>query len=773
MRSLNRIFECLLTRSVALKFKKEMNNYEIIKNFIIYNKRKSSGTTVETKKIKEYSRDRPQILDLVDHVEGLNPSVGGNDSMNGTNHNTNNNTSRGCGYLRRREELSELKQIVEKRNKGNAGHNKGTYRLEGREHGEDIMEEKRGEFQKNQMDRIKEDGAHSYRYEEENISDEEEEKQYLTYCDDGYLRSVLKNAVISSSLRVFLGTKVISFLNEEERCICSLTCKLLFFEVYSLSNLKNLYKNRFISNEKRSFVWKAILLADNTYMSEEAYTKLNNINSSYEKIIEKDIDRTFPRNPSFLNKEENMQNKLLDILKICSLYFKRIGYCQGMNYVAAIFLLVFQNKLDTVRCFIALLKNFNLKGMFIYNFPQLKKIMYQLNILIKAYIPKLFSYFKRKKIKIDFFCTNWFMTLFSQDLSFENTLKLWDIFFLFGLKILIKLSLAILHHHQKQILTLSYDEALTFLKSITKLPFTNYLFDEKNFFIYIKKFKVTNRILRQIILLKKNHEKVEIQVKKSYDKVRCSLLLRTSSKERQNTDKLKDAPSDNFMDKFMDMFKGSNYNAFNSNSRRNNCVNIAAYNGGIPKERSCKNVSCTSYYNSYNMHPLNCANFFHDSTYLNDFMIDSQCLSLNFNNNILCGNSEKIKYRKKYTFQGDKHNYSGKHNSNDSSRHNSNRSDRNNSNRSDRHNSNRSGRHNSNCSSRHNSNDSCGHNSNDSGGHNSNDSGGHNSNDSSGHNCNRSNHSSNSNMEEQIAAKREDDNAFMETNTYYDFNLTK
>ncbi|CRG97843.1 GTPase-activating protein, putative [Plasmodium gallinaceum] len=402
---------------------------------------------------------------------------------------------------------------------------------------------------------------------------DKEDEGYLAYCDNGYLRGLLKNAVVSSSVYIFLGTKIISFLNEKERYICSFTCKLLFFEVYSIYNLKDLYKNKFISNDKRSFIWKAILLADNTFMSENLYRSLKKRNSDFDKIIEKDIYRTFPHNPYFLNKKENMQKKLLDILKVCSLYFKSVGYCQGMNYIAAIFLLVFKNKLDTVRCFISLLVNFNLKGMFIYNFPELKKVIYQLNILIKAYMPKLFYFFRRKKIKIDFFCINWFMTLFSLDLSLENTLKLWDIFFLFGLKILIKLSLIILHHHQKKILNMTYDEALTFLKSITKSSFIDYLFDEKNFFNYLKKFKVTNRILRQIIMLKKSKEKIEIQVRKNDGKIKCSVVSKNNSKN-----KLKNSNHNNLINRSNFIFnqsflKSIHYEYFNIKLNKRNTWN--------------------------------------------------------------------------------------------------------------------------------------------------------------------------------------------------------
>ncbi|GAW81488.1 TBC domain containing protein [Plasmodium gonderi] len=493
--------------------------------------------------------------------------------------------------------------------------------------------------------------AHAYPHGDENVPtgehtpDKTEMEKYSTYCEDGYLRSLLKNAVVNNpSLKACIGTKVISFLNEKERHNCSMTCKLLFFEIYSLSNLKNIYKNKFIRSEKRSMIWKMILLAENTYMSDSLFYELKKRNSTYEKIIEKDVPRTFPNRFFLQNGCENrkMQEELFEVLKICSLYFKNVGYCQGMNYVAAIFFLVFKNKLDTIRCFIALLKNFNLKGIYIYNFPQLKKIIYQLNILIKAYIPKLFSYFKKKKIKIDFFCINWFMTLFSQDLTFEHTQKLWDIFFLFGLKILIKLSLIFLHHFQKKILTLSYDQALTFLKSMTKSSFTNYLFEENNFFTYLKKFKVTNRILRQIILLKKSRNNFEILVKKDTlhgNHIRCSLVLREengrrvySSHRPESIDQQNDPQINNLMRRFIGMLTDG------FDRRRNARI----HKMDIYTQNDAQNGTQAS--TQRGRRSMNCSNFFFNPSYSNAVTMESQCLSLDINRTMLCGITDRSKY---------------------------------------------------------------------------------------------------------------------------------
>ncbi|EUD68191.1 hypothetical protein C922_01209 [Plasmodium inui San Antonio 1] len=522
----------------------------------------------------------------------------------------------------------------------------------------------------------------------EHTPDEGKKEKYVTYCDEGYLRGLLKKALVTPSLKAFLGTRVISFLNEKERHNCSMACKLLFFETYSLGNLKNIYKSKFIRSEKRSMIWKMILLGENTYLSEDLFGELTRRRSTYEGIIEKDVPRTFPQRffppaggdvtidvmgdvsgaateaiPSGQASTDGPppQEELFDVLKICSLYFQNVGYCQGMNYVVAILFLVLKDKLHTARCFIALLKIFNLKGMYIYNFPQLKKIMYQLKILIKGYFPKLSSYFRRKKIKVDFFCINWFMTLFSQDLTFEQTVKLWDSFFLFGLKILIKLSLIFLSHFERQILSLSYEEALTFLKSMTRFPFTDYLFEEKNFFPYLRRFKVTNRTLRQIIFLRKNRIRFEVHVTKvSHRGVQtnqCSVVLCENGSRGDKV--VQDARGssamhngDNIMHKFMGIFRGVMDSRIGDSvgravgERRRPPSSRGTNEGNYADRAVCANQAICA-------NQANCANLFLDPSCSNEVAPENQCLSLNFNSGLFCGVKEQRRYLRGDSTTGD------------------------------------------------------------------------------------------------------------------------
>eukprot|EP00366_Plasmodium_knowlesi_P002252 XP_002259749.1 hypothetical protein, conserved in Plasmodium species [Plasmodium knowlesi strain H] len=395
----------------------------------------------------------------------------------------------------------------------------------------------------------------------EHTPDEGKKENYVTYCEDGYLRELLKNALVNPSMKAFLGTRVISFLNEKER-----------------HNLPP-----------------------------------GNVPT----------DGVPP------------QEELFDVLKICSLYFQNVGYCQGMNYVAAILFLVLKDKLYTARCFIALLKKFNLKGMYILKFPQLKKIMYQLKVLIKGYFPKLFSYFRRKKIKIDFFCINWFMTLFAQDLTFDQTVKLWDSFLLFGLKILIKVSLVFLCHFEKDILSLSYEEALTFLKSITRFPFTDHLFEEENFFAYLGRFKVTNRTLKQIIFLRKNGIKFEVHVRevchRGVQTNRCSVVLCENGGWREKmVQEIGGTCStihngDNLMHRFMGIFRGVVDNRTGVSFGK-----TVGERKRRPPSRRANQAICT--------------NFFLDPSRSNEVTPENQCLSLNFNSGLFCGVKERSRY---------------------------------------------------------------------------------------------------------------------------------
>jgi len=72
---------------------------------------------------------------------------------------------------------------------------------------------------------------------------------------------------------------------------------------------------------------------------EEVYVELLKLNSPYEKMISRDLSRTFPKHDFFRSAEGRGQEALFNVMKAYSLYDCEVGYCQGLSFVAGSLLL--------------------------------------------------------------------------------------------------------------------------------------------------------------------------------------------------------------------------------------------------------------------------------------------------------------------------------------------------------------------------------------------------------------------------------------------------
>ena len=66
---------------------------------------------------------------------------------------------------------------------------------------------------------------------------------------------------------------------------------------------------------------------------EEEYDRLCGESSPYEKLIDKDIGRSFPGVEMFRDPAGDGQKMLGRVLNSFSLYDQKIGYCQGLGFV--------------------------------------------------------------------------------------------------------------------------------------------------------------------------------------------------------------------------------------------------------------------------------------------------------------------------------------------------------------------------------------------------------------------------------------------------------
>jgi hypothetical protein len=82
----------------------------------------------------------------------------------------------------------------------------------------------------------------------------------------------------------------------------------------------------------RGVVWVSMSGARDRAI-EEQFDKLLNEPSPYDRIIGKDVGRSFPQHEMFRDPEGEGQAMLGRVLKCYSLYDDKIGYCQGLGFL--------------------------------------------------------------------------------------------------------------------------------------------------------------------------------------------------------------------------------------------------------------------------------------------------------------------------------------------------------------------------------------------------------------------------------------------------------
>ena len=93
-----------------------------------------------------------------------------------------------------------------------------------------------------------------------------------------------------------------------------------------------------------------------------------------------------------------------------------------------------------------------MKGTYLHGFPDLKKKFYVLLALEKKFIPKIYDLLKRDNILPSLYASEWFICLFAKDLHPNLLVRIFDVFFLEGHKIIYRFALAFLKVKEKKML---------------------------------------------------------------------------------------------------------------------------------------------------------------------------------------------------------------------------------------------------------------------------------------------------------------------------------
>lgn len=88
----------------------------------------------------------------------------------------------------------------------------------------------------------------------------------------------------------------------------------------------------------RGMIWQMFSKSKDPVL-ENQYRDLLSRDSSYDKMIQRDLARTFPDHPYFKDPEGQGQIGLFNVVKAYSIYDQDVGYCQGIAFIVGALLL--------------------------------------------------------------------------------------------------------------------------------------------------------------------------------------------------------------------------------------------------------------------------------------------------------------------------------------------------------------------------------------------------------------------------------------------------
>ncbi|KAL7533934.1 hypothetical protein ACHAXR_009123 [Thalassiosira sp. AJA248-18] len=171
------------------------------------------------------------------------------------------------------------------------------------------------------------------------------------------------------------------------------------------------------------------------------------------------------------NMEEGSGKKALRrILRAYSVYDSEVGYCQGMNFIAAMFL-TFLPEEESFWMLVVIMNEdpYKLRDLFSQEMTGSHEVLYIADNLIAQFLPTLYEHLENEQVHISMFVTQWLMTIYTSTFPFEFVAAVWDSFICDGWLVVYRVMLALLEHVQQELLQRNVEQILSFLRGYPAL----------------------------------------------------------------------------------------------------------------------------------------------------------------------------------------------------------------------------------------------------------------------------------------------------------------
>ncbi|XP_043984501.1 ecotropic viral integration site 5 protein homolog isoform X4 [Gambusia affinis] len=219
-----------------------------------------------------------------------------------------------------------------------------------------------------------------------------------------------------------------------------------------------------IPHHFRAIVWQLLCNAQNMPIKDQ-YSELLKMTSPSEKLIRRDIARTYPEHEFFKEKDSLGQEVLFNVMKAYSLVDREVGYCQGSAFIVG--LLLMQMPEEEAFCvFVKLMQDYRLRELFKPSMAELGLCMYQFESMIQEQLPELHMHFQAQSFHTSMYASSWFLTIFLTSYPLPVGTRIFDIFMCEGLEIVFRVGLAILQMNQAELIQLDMEGMLQHFQKV-------------------------------------------------------------------------------------------------------------------------------------------------------------------------------------------------------------------------------------------------------------------------------------------------------------------
>ncbi|XXG96318.1 hypothetical protein Hte_002599 [Hypoxylon texense] len=168
--------------------------------------------------------------------------------------------------------------------------------------------------------------------------------------------------------------------------------------------------------------------------------------------IEMDIHRTLTDN-IFFRKGPGVA-KLNEVLRAYARHNPEVGYCQGMNLIAANLLLIMPSAEDAFWVFVSIIERILPKGYYDHSLQASRADQQVLRQYVREVLPKLSQHLDELGIELEALTFQWFLSVFTDCLSAEALFRVWDVVLCVpdGSTFLFQVALALLKLNERALL---------------------------------------------------------------------------------------------------------------------------------------------------------------------------------------------------------------------------------------------------------------------------------------------------------------------------------